>query len=54
MSAFRFVTDFLLVFEIKLRSSFLKKSKDYEPTLVCLINVQGIINVQGGKWVKIE
>ena len=24
------------------------------PTLVCLINVQVLINVQGGKWVKIK
>ena len=29
-------------------------NRNKQPTLVCLINVQVLINVQGGKWVKIK
>ena len=33
---------------------FLCKLYSDSTTLVCLIYVQGLINVQGGKWVKIK
>ena len=31
-----------------------KRKLKRAPTLVCLINVQDLINVQGGKWAQIK